>query len=196
MRRCPKTWKENMNKSRMCTVVLLGIILFLMVSGMGTTLAYLSRKSGVDNTFVMGDVQTEITENFENNVKTNVAVRNKGNVPVYIRAAVLVYWQDAHNNVLPDKPAEKTDYTITLNQDNGWIKGSDGYYYYPQIVNAGESTRALIDRCEQTTASAEKTLVVDIAAQSIQANPPAAVTEAWTSVTVTNGQLALKGAGQ
>lgn len=190
MRRFPKHAKRHSPKNQVRSVVLAGLLLVLMLCTIASTLAYLSQKNAADNTFILGEVQSQITEDFVEAAKTksNVAVQNMGNTPIYIRAAVMIYWQDADGHMLCEPPAADTDYTITWGSSPNWSKGTDGFYYYAAPVDAGASTDYLIQSCIQIKPCDDRTLVVDIAAQSIQANPPAAVTEAW-NVTVTHGQL-------
>lgn len=181
---------ERTYKSYIRSAVLAGLMLVLVVCGVSSSLAYLSRKTAVKNTFAVGNVQPEIIENFDPSAKTksDVAVKNQGNVPVYIRAAITVYWQDVAGNILSEQPAESIDYTIELSSSQNWVQGADGYYYYKQRLAENASTDILLQSCRQIKPYADRTLVVDIAAQSIQANPPEAVTEAW-DVTVDGGKI-------
>ena len=92
---------------------------------------------------------------------------------VYVRAAVIVTWQDAAGNVYFQSPTAGTDYLITYNEGSStdqWTKGSDGYWYYNSAVNSGQSTAKLIDSCTAQKAAPKSgyTLNVTIAAQTIQ----------------------------
>ena len=141
------------------------------------------------NTFIPGYVACEVTETFEENVKRNVAVKNTGNTESYIRAFVNVTW------VKTDDTAEKTsyavnavlpvperDYKIIFSGNTGWLKGSDGYWYYAIPVSPGDSTESLIDKCVQTE-SAEVPegyrLSVEIVSSAIQSSPKNVVCNMW-----------------
>lgn len=100
--------------------------------------------------------------------KENVVITNTGNTDAYIRAAIIGQWLDEDGNpvfgftdyttqdvslvsswyedqfVLPASQGRKhgkfeglVGYDSDYSGD--WILGSDGYYYYPNIVKAGES---------------------------------------------------------
>ncbi len=114
---------------------------------------------------------------------------------VYVRAAVIVTWQDAAGNVYFQNPtAGRTspDYQIIYNDGIGadqWTyNDSDGYWYYNSAVNSGQSTAKLIDSCTAQKAAPKSgyTLNVTIAAQTIQSagttdddTPVSAKKDAW-----------------
>ena len=63
-----------------------------------------------------------VEETFKNNVKSNVQVKNTGDAAAYLRAAVLVTWQDASGNVLGTAPVAGQDYSITMPASAKWAK--------------------------------------------------------------------------
>lgn len=154
----------------------------------GGTLAWLSAYTQpVKNTFVMGTVPPQVTENFENHqVKEDVAVTNTGNIPAYIRVALVCTWQDDSRNVVGE-PASLDDLTIDWGTEggsetaeapgNGWIKIGD-YYYYTQPVAAGDTTLNLIDSATVKTANGYR-MNLQVIADSIQANPTSVVQSQW-----------------
>ena len=171
--------------------VLVAAVAVIIAGTAGATLAYLSHQSGLTNQFQIAEVSTGIEEMFDGgNTKTDVSVQNTGDVPAYIRAAVIIGWEDAAGNPLIDEEAPKVneDYTMTMNRNSSsaegkWVLASDGYYYYTMPVEGGEKTENLINQCIDIKFEDHKAdgkyLVVDIAAQSIQAEPDAAVLDAW-----------------
>ena len=171
--------------------VLVAAVAVIIAGTAGATLAYLSHQSGLTNQFQIAEVSTKIDEDFiGGDTKKDVSVKNTGDVPAYIRAAVIIGWEDAAGNPLIDEEAPKVneDYTMTMNRNSSsaegkWVLASDGYYYYTMPVEGGEKTENLINKCEDIKfgdhKAAGKYLVVDIAAQSIQAEPDAAVLDAW-----------------
>jgi len=123
-----KQYKHRKKQKMTVLVSLLAIALVLV----GGTIAFLTAKTDVaTNTFASGKVSTYIDETFDNNVKTNVSIKNTGNVMAYIRAAVVVTWQDDEGNVAPITPKAGIDYNINYNLSaGGWAKSSDGFYYW------------------------------------------------------------------
>ena len=147
--------------------------------------AYLMTRGSVDNAFVLGTVAPSVVETFDpaTGVKENVSVKNNGNAPVYIRALVLVTWQDKQGStMLSPLPEIGTDYEIT-GAEADWIEGSDGYFYYTQPVQPGQSTAQLVQKLTDKNSNAERQLSVDIIAQAVQAAPAQAVTEVFRDVT-------------
>lgn len=160
-------------------VMLLAALFLIFTVGVGYTLAFLvTNTEPVVNTFTPSTMSGEITEDFSGETKSNVQVSNTGDVAAYIRAAVVVNWVDDDGHIVPT-PVEPGDYTISLNQSD-WFKVGE-YYYYRTPVAAGASTNNLINSCTVTAAGKAKgyRLSVEILAQAIQAEPKAAVEEAW-----------------
>lgn len=168
--------------------MLVSIIALLTIVA-GTTIAYLyTNTPSITNTFTPTKVTTTIVEDDPSETKNNVKVTNTGDIDAYIRATVIVTWKDANGNVYATAPVEGTDYTVTWmpNDDKGyaskWVKGSDGYYYYTEVVKPGDSTGVLLTDCKPTTTSTAPEgyhLSVEILASAIQAEPSDAVTTAW-----------------
>lgn len=158
----------------------------------GTTVAYLfTNTDALTNTFKPANVTTEITEDFKNNVKNNVQVKNTGDIDAYIRAAVVVTWQDDQGNVHPTAPVAETDYTVTFPADTGWVKHTDGFYYYTTAVKTNATTGILLTNCKPVEGKAPEGyyLSVEILASAIQSEPASAVVEAWgfNPTTLANG---------
>lgn len=172
--------QRRRRRNRKPTLLMLALAI-LLVAVVGTTIAYLFTNTGsITNTFTPANVTTEITEDFNNNVKNNVQVKNTGDVEAYIRAAVVVTWQNDAGEVYPTAPVEGTDYTVSY-PGNGWVKHTDGYYYYTSPVAAGASTGILLTDCKPVDGKApdDYHLVVEILASAIQSKPDNAVTDAW-----------------
>lgn len=165
------------------TVVLLVSLLVLVGAAVGGTLAWMTAQTDpVVNTFEPASVTTTVDETFKDNVKTNVKIQNTGNVDAYIRAAVVITWQNEAGNVYGTVPVEGTDYTMTYPSNSSWVQGADGFYYYKSPVKAGESTGVLIEECkmaEGATPPDGYTLHVEILGSGIQSTPDTAIKEAW-----------------
>lgn len=107
-------------------------------------------------------------ESYRGSKKENVVISNTGNTDAYIRAAIIGQWLDGEGNpvfgftdyttqdvalvsswyedqfVLPASEGRKHGVFAGLtgydsSYDGDWVLGSDGYYYYPNVVKAGES---------------------------------------------------------
>lgn len=190
----------------------LGVLAALVVCAVvGGVIAWLTTSDQVENQFELGQVTPVINEDgpteghpFEDgdNVKQNVDVTNKGNVPIYVRARVDIYWADANGNQLWEEPdvAAETPTGVILNgelymgrnvyedgkfeyalETGSWVKGPDGFYYWTQPLAAGASTDPLIDEFKLVYAPDGRTLVCDVSVQGIQAEPSDAVIEAWST---------------
>lgn len=156
----------------------------------GITLAYLfARTPQVNNSFEPVFVSCEVEESFDGTTKSDVKVKNTGDISAYIRATLVVMWTANDGSVNSSAPAEGVDYTISLGSSN-WVKGSDGFYYYIHSVAANDATAVLINSIT-TTADAPDgySLSVHIAATAIQASPARAVEEAWGVTVHSNGNI-------
>ena len=180
---------KSINRKTKTRLVILSLSLVMIFSA-GAVIAYmLDRTTPVQNTFEPGKIVINVDETFTNNVKTNVKItsvptaQNGSNIDCYIRVTYVVNWMDADGNVLGRKPVEVTDYTITFNNDSGWTKGTDGYWYYSGRISPGGSTPVLITECKPVDGKTPDGyyLNVHILAQAIQADGVTAPTQAGGS---------------
>ena len=150
--------------------------------------AYLADQTApVANTFVPAKVTCAVEETFAGGVKSNVTVRNTGNVDAYIRATAVVTFVAEDGKVLATAPVEGVDYTVTW-ADSGWTKGSDGYWYHADPVAPNGLTANLIQTAAAVSAPAGYRLNIQIVATAIQSDPADAVQEAW-GIAPTGGKL-------
>lgn len=185
-----------MGKRKQIVALLVGV---LLLAGAAGTFAWLSVTGVLVNEFGFGSVKPSVDETLDNNVKSDVAVKNSGSAPAYLRVAVDIYWQDKDGARLWDEPVAGTDYTIewgdkvdaaATNSPSSWVLASDGFYYWTSSVAPMGKTDVLIKKVKKVTQENAdgKNLVVDISTQAIQSTPDDAVTEAW-SCTVKDGVL-------
>ncbi len=181
-------------------IVLVSLLAACTVATTGT-IAYLTTATApVVNTFSPTNTVIEIPEGFDGETKSNVTVKNKGDIPVYIRAAVVITWEN--NTTREMIPAKAEDYTITwFDSNSGWVKGNDGFYYYTKAVSPPDNdatttddniTAVLIKECKPVAEKAPENcfLSVEIIANAIQATPAEAVENAWgIEVDDTSGNL-------
>ena len=177
--------------------IVLSLVLLLCGIIVGSY-AYLNIKTPkVQNTFDVAEApEPTVNEDFDkgDTVKKDVYVslsKKDGEAGSYfVRAAIVMSFQDDSDNTVMGTPLVGTDYTITLGSD--WTKIGD-YYYYTKPVVAGGNTTNLINSC--ATLNSEYHLVVDVLAQTIQANPIDAVQQNW-GVTIADGAVSkFSGAG-
>ena len=190
------------------SMALLASFLLLMCVTIGGTVAFLVDSSDVKaNIFTPSKVTTEVVETRDGQTKSNVKIQNTGDTEAYIRAAVVVTWQDEAGNVYGQKPVSGTDYEMTFNTDKQqdsegkdigrWVLAEDGFYYWTEPVNGAREdgfdeddpktfTGVLIASCtvkENADSTVPDTyfLNVEIIGSGIQSKPTNAVTSAWSS---------------
>lgn len=127
----------------------------------GTT-AYLTDHTVITNEISAGWNETETVEEFPSptpvapgeTVVKKVRIQNKGEVPCYIRAALIV-----------------SEGTVTLEGLNTelWVDGQDGYYYYRDVVQPGDSTGEFFTGVKVDRQTEEDTVTVTVYEESIQA---------------------------
>ena len=174
-----KTEKHSNSKKLLILVV---AILCCLVT-IGGTVAFLLTQTGeIENVFSPSKVTCQVDETFENNVKSDVSIKNTGNTDAFIRAAIIVTWVDKDTgNTLPAVPILDTDYEMTLGT-SGWTKNSDGYYYCSSSIAPNGNTPVLISECKMKDSAnipENATLSVEIVASAIQSKPSSVVQDKW-----------------
>lgn len=175
-------------------IALLVSMVLLVVGAVGGTVAYIvAHADPVENVFEATSVPCEVEEKFDGQVKTDVKIENQGNIDAYIRAKVVITWQDKEGNVAAQVPVENEDYTIEYAGDDKWFQ-KDGYWYCSEAVAPDETTPILIARCEPVKEKVPDGyyLSVEILAESIQSSPDDAASEAW-GISASNGTITGEG---
>ena len=168
------------SKQSLAIKLVICLILLLMISVGGTIAFVVTHTSEIRNTFTESVVKCEVDETFENNVKSNVSIKNTGDTTAYIRAFVNVTWMNESGQVASVSP-KSTDYMIEYST-SGWLKGSDGYYYYSLPVQPNDKTAVLINSCrllETASAPDGYYLSVEIVCSAIQSTPVSVVSNIW-----------------
>ncbi len=171
-------------------VALVAILVLLCCAVAGTVAYLVTSTDPVTNTFTPASVTTQVEEEFNGTTKSDVRIKNTGNIDAYIRAAVIVNWADAQGNV-SGTPVKDSDYTIIYNESD-WFQGSDGYWYYTKPVAPNDGlTDILIKSCAPAANMAPEgyDLQVTILADGIQSVPADAVQQAWGVTVDSSGQL-------
>ena len=132
-------------------------LLLVALIGVGATSAYLIASSGtVKNTFASGNVDTEIDEDLSNDNKI-VKIENKGELPAYVRARIVVGGANADKVVYTaEEPAtaelaESDQVYVILANQSDWAQatgetGHNDWYYYLKPLDSSEKTSALMTR--------------------------------------------------
>ena len=152
----------------------------LLVIGMvvGGTVAWLSTKSApITNTFLPSKVACEVTESFNGTVKSNVNVKNTGDIDAYIRVKLVSYrTNDAGQHI--GGTAELPEFNL----GKGWVEHG-GYYYYTKPVKPNQKPEAdltekmtLKGNCDGADGGHQ---AIDVMAEAIQSVPEDAVQAAW-----------------
>lgn len=188
----------TMHRRKRPGILIISLVLLFAVI-VGGTAAYLLDSTGeVTNTFTPADVKVTVDENKNGNTKSNIRFTNPQGadaVPVYIRATLVIYWEDKDGNLVPEP--EGGDVQIgAVNEADGWFE-VNGIYYYSNKVVPGGTTKDMLMPISGSDTEAEVvvstvagyTCYVDIRAEAIQAEPETVVGQAWTDIKVVNGSL-------
>ena len=174
-------------KKHKIKIILLASIILVLAIGVKNTLALLSDKKELTNTFVDPIAELYIEETFAYGVKSDVFVSNFSDIPMYIRVAIVPTYSNGteiHSKKPISNLENNEDYDFILNLNNeDWIMGSDGYYYYRYPVKPFDSTINLINESYEVEGNAPEGygLNIDIIASGVQAEPYDAVKEKWNS---------------
>lgn len=174
------------------------VFLFAVIAG-GTAAYLLDYTSKVTNTFTPVNVTVEIEEQFENNEKTDVYIHNTSDVQVYVRVTLVEYWKNAEDEIIFSPVNPTFDWGSWSDEGvdvSDWFQVGNIYYYKKPLDAESDSyltddTSNLIDRVTVALPEGYK-YYLDVRAEAIQAEPEAAVGQAWTDVTVVDGLLAPK----
>lgn len=166
------------------SILLLVSLLLIVTATVGGTIAFLMDSDDpLHNLFNPSEVTTKVDEELSGNVKSNVKIQNTGNTDAWIRAAVVVTWQDEAGNVYGQAPVKGTDYTDWTPGDY-WVQGTDGFYYYTKPVAAGASTATALIAEISTIGNPPADgyyLTVEIIGSGIQNKPASVFNTEWAS---------------
>ena len=174
------------------------IICLAMAAGVGATLAYLIDKDSATNTFTVGNVKIELTEEQWDKVgKAEAAevyggealakdptVTNTGKNPCFVRIKVTGLDCLGKDEMMIQY---RTNYVLGA-LGKGWVE-YDGYFYYEGVLEAGAKTTALFDSIVipvgVTNDMGEFNIVVDAyAVQAQGARPSFSAVEAMNTAEI------------
>ena len=155
-------------------VMLFVLVLVILTGTIGGTYAYIIVKSDtVRNTFTVADCDVTVIEQVDDSAKKSIKLQNTGDVPEYMRVAIVGNYVDEDGNII-------APWNETIALASGWEKAG-GFYYCKTPVAIGALTPELLQapiKCESLPDGAAN-LVIDVLAQAVQAEPIDAVTEVW-----------------
>lgn len=154
---------KRMNKTK--TILVLAAIVLVLTCTVSGTVAFLVTKTDpVENQFTPAKVTCAVSESFNGSTKSDVKIQNTGNTDAWIRATVVANWVKDGKIVAP-----WTDNIVYKN--DGWTKGSDGYYYYNSTVPSMGYTTNLFDSYTPVEPPVDGAhLEMTIVCQAVQAN--------------------------
>ena len=164
--------------------VAIAVVAMLFVSFASTLALIIVKTNELVNTFQAGEINITVND--------DATITNSSEVPVYVRVAVVVNYQDNNGNVYHEAAVENTDYRIT--STNAWIKGSDGFYYYTKPVNATNGATSALPTVTtlaigNNSSKLNYKLVTTYVATGIQGSPTSAVVSAWGVTLDANGNI-------
>ena len=178
-----KHHKRSCRRSEKSAALLVSLLLLLTVT-VGGTIAFLMDSDGpLHNLFNPSQVTTYVDETVSGDTKSNVKIQNTGDTDAWIRAAVVVTWQDTDGNVYGQTPKAGENYTAWT-PGTDWVKGADGFYYYTKPVAAQAATaNALIAEIKPigTSPAEGYYLTVEIIGSGIQNKPANVFNTEWAS---------------
>lgn len=138
----------NLNKK------LLIVLVISLLTILGSAIAYFTTSSEIENYFKAALYQNEIVEQFTSpdnwtpgtTTDKTITVKNTGSINMAVRVKYEEEWVSANGTKLDLKDSEGNVASI-INFNEGWVKDSDGYFYYGSKANMNKV------RPEETTTS-------------------------------------------
>ena len=178
--------KQRSRKNTRIITLLIALLLFSALAVGGTVAWLTANATPVENTFTPSNVACRVTENFDGTTKSNVNVTNTGDTEAYIRVKLVTYRVNANGDHIGG-----TATIPTFEPGAGW-KVYNGYYYYTSPVKPGEKPAAdLIDSITLTGSYNDADggkQVIEVMAEAIQSQPPAAFGSSW-GVSISEGSV-------
>jgi len=163
--------------------MLLGCFAVLLAT-VAVTFAALRFISGpIKNDFEKPYMDNEIVEQFENNEKESIKVKNTGKVDEFVRVAVVVNFKNATGEVSA-KTVSPEYYTFSVNTAD-WVKKGD-YWYHKDVIQPGElsseflasGTKVALTAMGLSKVPADYHFSFEILVEAVQ-TAPSAVADAW-----------------
>ena len=172
-------------------MLLATVMLFALAVG-GTIAWLIDKDSPLVNTFDPSKVTCEVQEKFDGKVKSDVNVKNTGDIDAFIRVKLVTYrTNDAGQHI--GGTAALPQFTLGAN----WVE-YNGYYYYTLPVAPGDNPATKLTDSMTLTESYDDAdcghQSIDIMAEAIQSVPAEAGGQAW-GVSIAPGSVTAYSAG-
>lgn len=182
----------NGSGGRKAALILSLCLIFALA--VGTTVALLvAHTNAVTNTFTAAKSKITIEEKTDDGIKSEIYVKNEGTATSYVRVKLVMNWVSDDGKTVSATPVNiSVDYDKT-----NWFEQDGIYYYKTPVAPVGEKPNNVTSNLLKTPITQPEGapegyhLEVTVLAESIQAAPDSAVTEAWKVVKVDNGALTL-----
>lgn len=163
-------------RGRATAMLLATVMLFALAVG-GTIAWLIDKDSPLVNTFDPSKVTCEVQEKFDGKVKSDVNVKNTGDIDAFIRVKLVTYrTNDAGQHI--GGTAALPQFTLGAN----WVE-YNGYYYYTLPVAPGDNPATKLTDSMTLTESYDDAdgghQSIDVMAEAIQSVPAEAVGQAW-----------------
>lgn len=164
------------------TIIVSQILLLALLCGTAFALMY-RRTQELNNQLEAAYVACTVWEEFSENTKTEITVKNTGNIDAYLRLRLVSYWVDSNGNII-SKPSRMP----TVSAADGWVTGTGNTYYYSKPIPPDAATPNLLSGSITLVEEDGCLQVVEVFADAIQSKPPEAVANSW-GVTIENGSI-------
>ena len=132
---------------------LIALVALLVVGVVGATFAYYTNTATFENKFTTGKYEASFTETFKSpsnwtpgtETEKKVIVTNTGNVDLVARVSYEEKWISADNTDITNQATVGTEKIALFTPTAKWIDGGDGYYYYSEVIAAGNSSTPFIE---------------------------------------------------
>ena len=163
-------------RGRATAMLLATVMLFALAVG-GTIAWLIDKDRPLVNTFDPSKVTCEVQEKFDGKVKSDVNVKNTGDIYAFIRVKLVTYrTNDAGQHI--GGTAALPQFTLGAN----WVE-YNGYYYYTLPVAPGDNPATKLTDSMTLTESYDDAdgghQSIDVMAEAIQSVPEDAVKAAW-----------------
>ena len=178
-------------KTGLLSVLFAAVLLIAGISG--SAVAYMrTRTVAIENDVEPAYVSCEVIETLteDKTAKTDIQVKNTGNIDAYLRIRLVTYWVNNIND--KEQPVAETSASLTeIPFDNeNWIAGSGNTYYYKKPV-APEAMVEFLKIGDSIVLQASVNgnwQVIEVFAEAIQSLPANAVYESW-GVTLSGDEI-------
>ena len=163
------------------------VLLVVMIWNIKPTWAYLTESvTEVVNTFFPTNVEGEIKEELDGNVKESITVEYTGSTAGYVRIKLVPEIKDKKGNIVLN-PISIDDFTYAKGDMTNWFL-KDGYYYYKLVVKPADKNPELVfpfTNIKAPTVDAGCTASLTVLAQTVD---EIHVEDAW-GVILNNGVI-------